>query len=489
MSQEPENSNQHLSISIFHTNDMHGRLEAIARLAAFSRKLKENARAGGYETFLWDAGDAADRSIRICGTTKGAAFQGILNAMGYTLQTMGNAIAVTYGPQAMAEIASRSAFPILAANCRDGNAPLVEGLSEFELISLQGGLSMGVIGLTSPLNGVYEIFGLHFPDFLSVARRLVSKLRADGVSVVIVLSHLGLPEDRRLADEVDGIDVIIGAHTHDRLEHGEERNGVLITQAGQYAEAIGRVDISVDRSSRQLVSKTARVYDVSPDLSPDPAVLAAIDTATQELTEILSQTIGEISADLDIDYFNECGLGDMAADALRGRMNADIALLASGLFHAPIARGKLTFGGLDAACFSTANPYLSEVRGTQILEALERGLNSSISKFELRGLRGPPMGIPQVSGMVVEYSGNPESNPRVQRVLVNGDPLDLNHFYRVAHTDVEIVPDVGYLVLQDNQILSIEVPTILREVLADYIRDHSPVKLPLERRWILVPEN
>ncbi len=468
---------------------MHGRLEAIARLAAYLRKIKENAQADGHETFIWDAGDAADRSIQICGATKGASFQGILNAMGYTLQTMGNAIAITYGPQAMAEIASRSDFPILAANCRNGDNPLVEGLNEYELIPLPGELKMGVLGLTSPLNNAYEIFGLHFPDFLSVAKKLVSKLRGKGVSVVIILSHLGLPDDRRLADEVDGIDVIIGAHTHDRLDYGEERNGVLITQAGQYAEAIGRVDISVDRSSGKLVSKTARLYDVPPDLSPDPAVLTAIDTATQELTEILTHTIGEIRADLDIDYFNECGLGDMAADALRGRMNADIALLASGLFHAPIVRGKLTFGSLDAACFSTANPYLSEVQGIQILEALERGLNPSISKFELRGLRGPPMGIPQVSGLVVEYSNNPDSNPRVRRVLVNGDPLELNHIYRVAHTDVEIVPDVGYLVLQDSQTISIEVPTILREVLADYIRDHSPVKLPPGRRWVNVTAN
>jgi len=142
-------------LSIFHTNDMHGRLEAMARLSAFARRLRAEAEAQGRLVFFWDAGDAADRRVRFCSISKGAASSPILNAMGYTLQTMGNAISLPYGPQAMAAVAARANFPILAANCRDGDGPLPEGLQEYALIPLPHDLTMGVIGLTAPWGDLY----------------------------------------------------------------------------------------------------------------------------------------------------------------------------------------------------------------------------------------------------------------------------------------------------------------------------------------------
>jgi len=179
-----------IHVSIFHTNDMHGRLDAMARLSAYARRLRAEAESEGRLLFFWDAGDASDRRVRLCSVTKGAAFSPILNAMGYTLQTMGNAISLPYGPQAMADVAERADFPVLAANCRDGRKPMPEGLQEYVLIPLPHGLTMGVIGLTAPWGGMYEIFGLHFPDFLAVARRLVKRLRKQGAAPIVVLSQL-----------------------------------------------------------------------------------------------------------------------------------------------------------------------------------------------------------------------------------------------------------------------------------------------------------
>jgi 2',3'-cyclic-nucleotide 2'-phosphodiesterase (5'-nucleotidase family) len=180
-----------LAITIFHTNDMHARLEAMARLSSFARRLRNESKSQGNLTFFWDAGDAADRRSRLCSITKGAGFSSILNAMGYSLQTMGNAIALPYGPQAMADVARRANFPILAANCRDGPSPLPEGLKETLIIPLPHGLQMGVIGLTAPWGGLYEIFGLHFPDTYALTRKLAKDLENTNVPLIILLSHLG----------------------------------------------------------------------------------------------------------------------------------------------------------------------------------------------------------------------------------------------------------------------------------------------------------
>jgi 5'-nucleotidase len=464
---------------------MHGRLESMARLSTFARRLRADAEALGRRVFFWDAGDAADRRLRLCSLTKGAAFYPILNAMGYTLQAMGNAISLPYGPQAMTAVAARADFPILAANCRDGKGPLPEGLQEQIIISLPHGLKMGVIGLTAPWNDLYEIFGLRFPDYCQVTQDLIRRMKKEDVALVVVLSHLGLEDDRRVADTVADIDLIIGAHSHDRLPCGEERNGVLITQAGAFAEALGRVDIDLDPATVRVIKRTAQVIDVPVDETPDQAVLTAIADAKKEVAALLTQPIGVLAEALESDHFHECGIGNLLADALCERLGADVAIISSGLFHRGLPAGMINLGHLDKACFSTANPCLTEVRGAQILEALERGLDPAISHFEHHGFRGTPIGIPQISGMVVEYVKDPDAGQRVRSVKVQGEVLELDRIYRLAHTDAETIPEVGYLVLDETQETKHEVPTIMREVIEWYVLQHSPVPPPAKGRWLI----
>ncbi len=465
---------------------MHGRLEAMSRLSGYARRLRGEAEVEGRQVFFWDAGDAADRRIRLGSVTKGAAFSPILSSMGYSLQAMGNAISLPYGLQAMAGVAERADFPILAANCRDGDGPLAEGLREYVLIPLPGGLTMGVIGLTAPWGGMYEIFGLHFPDFLTVARRLVKRLKKQGAAPIVVLSHLGLEDDRTLADEVAGIDLIVGGHSHDRLPTGGRRKGVLITQAGQYAEALGRVDLLLGAETGEVLARSAHLLEVPRDEPPDPLVEAAIDAAEREVDVIMQQPIGVLQSPLDLDHFRECGIGSLTADALRERLGAEAAMILSGQLHRGLPSGTITFGQLDAACFSTANPCLTEVRGAQIVAALERSLDHERSEVKHHGLRGAPVGVLQTSGMVVEYDPGVEVGERVKRVAVQGQPLEPSRLYRLAHTDAETIRDIGYLVLEPEQTTEPEVPTIVREVMEEYIRRYSPVPPPEEGRWIAV---
>ena len=474
-------------LSIFHTNDMHGRLEPMARLSGFARRLRAETEAEGREVLFWDAGDAADRRVRVCSITKGAAFSPVLNAMGYTLQAMGNAISLAYGLQAMAAVAARAGFPILAANCRDGEGPLPAGLREYVFVPFARGLTMGVIGLTVPWGRLYEMFGLHFPDFCDVARDLAGRLRGQGAAPVVVLSHLGLEDDRRLAGAVTGIDLIVGAHSHDRLPAGEECNGVLIAQAGEYAQSLGRVDLALDPATGQVLARSAQVLDVPGDEPPDPAVTAAIAAAEQEVDALMAQPIGALASPLDLDHFRECGIGNLTADALRERMGAEAAIVCGGLFHQGLPAGTITLGQLDRACFTTANPCVTGVRGGRIVTALERGLDPAIYQARPRGFRGTPMGVPQISGMAVEYDPGGEAGRRVRRVTVEGRPLDPDRSYRLAHTDAETIPEVGYLVLDEGQTTEYEVPTIVREVIEDYVYRHSPVAQPARGRWLAVP--
>jgi 2',3'-cyclic-nucleotide 2'-phosphodiesterase (5'-nucleotidase family) len=477
-------SDRFLELTIFHTNDMHGRLEAIARLSAFARRLRTEAEAEGRHVLFWDAGDAADRRVPICGLTKGSAFSPILNAMGYSLQTMGNAVTLTYGPQTMRDVAARADFPILAANFRDGAGPLVEGLQESALFSLAEGLTLGVLGLTAPWGGHYEVFGLHMPDFLELARDRVARLKGEGATIVVVLSHLGLQDDRRLAEEVEGIEFIVGAHSHDLLPEGEVRNGVLIAQTGDYAQRLGRIDLTLERATGRVVERSAEVLEVPTDEAPDPAVLAAIAAAEEEIEILKARPIGELAAPLDLDHFTECGIGDFTADILRQRMGAEAAIISSALFHTGLPAGIVTFGELNAACFTTANPCRTEVSGAQIVAALEKGLDPEISRFMHPSHRGTPIGIPQISGLVVTYDPEQETGQRVRHIQVGGRPLDPERTYTLAHTDAETFGLHGYLEPDADQETYQEVPTIVREAMEEHIREHTPVSPPKDGRWI-----
>jgi hypothetical protein len=74
----------------------------------------------------------------------------------------------------------------------------------------------------------------------------------------------------------------------------------------------------------------------------------------------------------------------------------------------------------------------------------------------------------------------------VRRVLVGGQPLEPERQYRLAHTDAETLAEVGYLVLDEGQRPRYEVPTIVREVLEDYLRRHTPLPEPGRGRWFVL---
>jgi len=347
---------------------------------------------------------------------------------------------------------------------------------------------MGVVGLTCPCSGLYGPVSLRFLDFRQVACDLVQKLREQGAGPILVLSHLGLADDRRLADEVRGVDVIIGAHSHDRLPSGEERNGALIVQAGEYAESLGRVDLTLDPETGQVLERAARLLDVPEDEAPDPLVMVAVASAEQEAERLMAQPVGVLVSPLGIHYERECSLGSAAADALCEWFGAEAAMLSSGVLRSGLSAGGVTLGQLEAVCLSSARPFLSEVRGEQLLAALERGLDPAISKGRRLERGGQPPGIPQISGLAVEYDPGAAAGRRVRRVRVRGEALDPDKIYRVAHTGVEVHPGLGYLTVEEGRRTLREGSAMLFQVLEAYLRRHSPVSAPRPGRWVWVGE-
>ena len=100
---------------LLHTNDVHGDIEALARVAT----LVERIRAESHCPVVYvDAGDVEETTTWISNATKGAAMHRLLSAAGCEAAAVGDASWLRYGPQVLPSHAAASSYPLLLANVR-----------------------------------------------------------------------------------------------------------------------------------------------------------------------------------------------------------------------------------------------------------------------------------------------------------------------------------------------------------------------------------
>jgi len=466
-------------LTILHTNDLHARIEQLPFISAMVKRIRREVADQGGHTLLWDGGDAEDRILLESDVTKGAAIMAMMNAMGYDAAALGNAAVVTYGPDNLRRLAEVADFPIIAANlCWSATGQLVEGAVPYRMVEL-GAIRLGVVGVTAISNS-YEIFGTHSFNAPPLVSELVRHLREQGANIIAVLSHLGLEGDKTLAQAVDGIDLIIGGHSHDRLEQPLLVNDTLVTQAGAYGSHLGRVDLETDNSSGNILRRTGGLMPVDTS-EVDDRIIEAIEEQIKQAQGLLSRPIGQTTTFLNVNYFQECALGNFLADVLRDRMETEIAFIVTGMLDEAIGVGMVTFGDLCRASSSTANPGRAELSGKEIWDTLNYGLRPEVTQERPAPLRGNPQGILQVSGLTVTYDPYADPNEQVIRVLVGTEPLDFERRYSVAATDWELGELTEYAHL-DQKKVTYHVPTILREAMEEYLVAHSPVSVTAEGR-------
>jgi 5'-nucleotidase/UDP-sugar diphosphatase len=187
---------------------------------------------------------------------------------------------------------------------------------------------------------------------------------------------------------------------------------------------------------------------------------------------------GELRDPIDTADDRECAAGDLLADALMARIpGAEIALVLAGHWRSGLSTGPVTLGALRTAIRYTANPARVELTGAQIMHFLREALKPENAARKPSNLRGVALGWPHVAGIAVRYD---RSTPDSLEVRWGDRLLDLNRKYVVAGTDLEFwdAPGYpGYLALPEDQI-ELDVPTIIPEVMEEYIAQHSPMGAP-----------
>ena len=431
-----------MQVTILHTNDVHGRIDGLARIATLVERIRAET---PHRVIYVDAGDVEERTVRLSNLTNGVAMHRVLSAAGCEAAAVGNAVWLLHGAQALAGQARAARYPLLLANL----AP-VEGVRATALVD-----GVGFVGVTDPFRSFLDRgidYGLEVLDEVEAVRRGARELRAKGAELVVCLSHLGyrtLPEtaglvtpDPELAVEVEGeVDLIVGAHSHDLLPEGERIGSVLVTQAGAFAGHLGRVDI-VDGDMR------ASVIEVTDDIPQHPAVLAAAAAAEADLDASLDVEIAQLDAPLDCQWIVEM---------LRTRMGADVGLgIAAVLLDRPLPPGRLRRGELWQACPSSANPAVAEVPGAQLAKMLERGRDPGFASMSNHALRGRPRGGLYVAG---------------------AETIDPERTYVLAATDFEFWDQAGLVDADWDLSVRYEFPTILREAIEEVLSIEAQASL------------
>lgn len=440
--------------TVLHTNDIHGRVDGLARIAT----LIEETRATHENPVLYvDAGDAEDTTNRLSNLTKGAALQRLLSAAGCVAAAVGNSALPRYGTPVLEEHARAAHHPLLVANIRlpDGTPPA--GGQPSTLMPV-GGLMLGMVGVTAEISSYTRFFGLKMTPIVQTVRDCAAALRQDGADVVILLSHLGLSADRTLAADLqDMVSVIIGAHSHDLLPEGEWVGDVLIVQAGNYAEHLGQIDCVWDDGELRITAVAVR--PVTEDIPPSPAFLKEMALIEQETETRFNEVIAVLETALDFAADRECAIAALLAQILRDRMHAEIGLVVCGqAFSAGLPGGDLHRLDLWNIADSTANPGVVEISGENLQIMAARGRDLHMALDTAPGLRGRARGLMHFAGATWQDN----------RLYFKGAPLDPAKTYRVAASDFELEPTFGYVDEEWQLSPSYEVPTILREAIEDH---------------------
>jgi 5'-nucleotidase len=230
---------------IYHTSDVHDRRHIAAPIAALRA-----ARPGLYV----DCGDSLRGSQTVYRRREPVI--DVLDAAHVDVQAMGNR-EFHYLFGAVRARAARMRHPLLCANLVDTKGRALPFSADL-LVQRDDGATpwslrfFGLLVVQYPTGSPWErLFGWRFLDPFEVAERIAATTPPE--TTLIALSHLGLRSDRRLAERVPRLDLILGGHSHDTLAVPEYVGEVPIVHAGPYGAYASRTELAKDDGGRARI--------------------------------------------------------------------------------------------------------------------------------------------------------------------------------------------------------------------------------------------
>ena len=506
-------------LHILHINDMHSRLEHVgpsdgtcggraleagecfggaARLATAIRGRRAALMEQGAPVLTLDAGDQSQGTLFYT-TYGGKAEVEMMNMIGFDAMTLGNH-EFNRGPDSLAQMLGMAEFAVVSGNTViDAGHPL-SGLVRDHLIIERDGVTVGVLGVTTPDTAFLSSPGeaVRFTDPAEHLAEGVARLKAQGVHNIIVLSHIGFVQDQALAQAVDGVSLIVGGHSHTLLSNTvpgapsyatmvESPSGraVPIVQAFAFSRFLGELAVEFDEDGAVISAEGDTIELDMAAFEEAEDVAARVAALAGPIAEMRATPVAELAAAIDGSREScragECEMGNTVADAMVARMapaGVSIALANGGGLRASLSAGTATLGDVLTVLPFQNTLYTMELPGSALLAALEHGVNA-VEEGAGR--------FPQVSGLRfrLDLSVAPNGG-RVSAVEARGAdgwaPLDPAATYTIVTNNFMARGGDGYAMLAAEGRNGYDTAIDLADALAEFLSNNEPFAPVLDGR-------
>lgn len=466
-----------MKLRVLHINDIHSRFEELARIASAIERLRDK------NTLVLDAGDNADFARLETEGTNGRISSALLNKIGFSARVFGNNEGFA-GIENSRIISETSQCPVITCNMYDLEGKKLDFLDDAITLMISD-VKILMIGVTAPVNVFYHLFGIHVKDPEEEVNRVLARYEKASHDLTIVLSHLGLNGDKRLASEIPAIDIIIGGHSHTMLARPLKEKQTIICQAGHFGEYLGGLVVDYDVPAGKIRSFKGKLI-ASQKYPEHPEIMKLIRYYSRQADRNLSVKLYSVKTSLGHSLTEESAIGDLLADALKDLMKTEIGIINSGVVNSGVKKGVITKKMLHELCPSPLNPTYIEIKGIDIRKALEKSFSREHQLGDGRGpgFRGKYLGNIQVSHNVkVKLRKNQNAQLKIESITVDGKSLNPEKWYSVGTSDY-LQRGTGYRNLANNRNERYR-PEFLRDVLEQYLPIESFVELAFTRRFVL----
>lgn len=433
-----------------------------AYLAAYLDSLK----ALGSNTVVVCAGDEFTGDP-LSTLTQGKAQIELLNLLNPDIFVLGNH-EFDYGLKNLREALELAQFPIICANLFDKKKK--ELLVQPYLILNRGKLKIAFIGLvTERIEKVVREWGeLEVLDAESTLVYYLNELE-EKTDIQILVSHMGLQKDKSVAEKIEGLEVIIGGHSHTVLHKPRKINNTLICQAGSRGRYLGKLDLFLNPQGKVLSYQNYLVETFSEKIRPDNLVKNKIEELEGNLGLKLDEIIGELETSWIRKDKEESNIGNFLADAMRSYAQANVAFTNSGGIRKNLRAGPIKIRDIfEIAPFSN-HLVVIDLTGEELLNVLEKNCRKGIDLL-------------QVSGVRYSYTLDRPFGERVIEVKVNNKDIIPNKRYKAVINDYMLEHSKDYLGIAKQDLKYKLLPDLDREVFIKEVKKRKNIDSKIEGR-------
>jgi len=465
-------------LTILQVNDLHGYLAphpelfdltadtdvrsggGLARMAAMLRAIRREVDDA---VMFFDNGDTFHGTLPAV-RTRGEALIRPMAALGLDAMTLHWELA--YGLRRVRELAAALPYPMLAANLHDASGTLA--LEPYRIIE-RAGLRIGVVGLAANIAGHLlppeERSHLRLTLGDEELRSIIPALRRDGgADLVVVLSHLGFPQDCKLAAAVAGIDVLLSGHTHNRLDTPAVINDTLVIQSGSHGSFVGRLDLTM--ASDGVAAWTHALLPVDDTRAIDAEMQRVIDESLRPFAAAMTNVIGDTEVLLHRYAMFESTMDNLLLDATAEAAGTAVALSNGWRYGAPLPPGRLT--EFDLWNIVPANPVVSAVQltGRELRDLFEDNLEATFASDPWKQRGGY---VKRCRGIEMVCKLENPAGYRIQSLSVGGEHLADDATVSVAFLGEQAVPPGT-----GTHRRSLDIPAV--DALERHVRRHRSVR-------------